>query len=94
MAVASVVLLLSGYVSAWLAVSRSDKYGIDIDHERLVPVFDPVIRYADSDLPGATALSDLWWSINPEGVTSHSWPLTYLGPGKPPPFVRNSPPEM
>lgn len=78
---AAVVLLLVWYVGAWLTVSRAE-------HDRMItaatarkvrPAFVPILKYCDSDLPGAGFLSHLWWSVNPP-MLDFSQPR-FPGPG-------------
>jgi hypothetical protein len=61
------LLLLVGYVSTWLAVSRAT--GEKLIHwrtaERMRPVFVPILAYSQADYPGAESLRSLWWSANP-----------------------------
>jgi hypothetical protein len=52
---------------AWMLVSRLalDKYISNATAEATRPVFSPLIRYCESDLPGAHALGNVWWHVNP-----------------------------
>src|SRR5262245_60193839 len=85
MVVAVVVLLEVGYVSAWIAATKASDYGTVSDAEFFLPVFRPLIQYADSDLPGGTALSDLWWLANRDKIGSRWIDLHVLGPETGPP---------
>jgi hypothetical protein len=68
MALVVVVLLPVWYVGAWLAVSRAERDGLAASRtlERAYPVFVPLLRYCESDWPGADLLSRVWWKVNPE----------------------------
>jgi hypothetical protein len=60
------------YPAAWLLASWSmhnDRISCETA-EAVRTAFWPIIRYCDSDLPGSDALTNLWWSVNPQGP----WP--------------------
>jgi hypothetical protein len=65
-AVAGTMLLLSGYVTAWL-VSRAYGAGLLSSPAGAVigPAFAPIKRYCDAELPGGIFLRDLWWTVSP-----------------------------
>jgi hypothetical protein len=63
MTVAAAVLLLSGYVSAWLVMSRA-RLNPALE-QKVRPVFAPLIGYCNLELPGSGLLIDLGWRINP-----------------------------
>jgi hypothetical protein len=72
LAVAGVVLLVSGYVSSWFTVSWAERTGTiaPLTAERLRPAFFPVLQFCESDLPGAGILADAWWRMNPPVVVN------------------------
>ncbi|MFO1092256.1 MAG: hypothetical protein U0992_02945 [Planctomycetaceae bacterium] len=63
----AIVLLPAWYAASWMMISRLalDNYISNSTAEATRPVFKPLLRFCESDLPGAHALSDLWWSVNP-----------------------------
>ena len=66
MPLAILPLLLSGYVGSWLVFSMAAQanlvpLGIG---STVVPLFGPLVRYSESDWPGAVQLRALWWRLN------------------------------
>ena len=60
------LLLLSGFVSTWMSVSKAADKGL-IDYRiltRVRPAFQPILAYSQADYPGAGALRELWWQVN------------------------------
>jgi hypothetical protein len=92
-AVVAPVLLLASYVSAWLCVSRAvhDGHLTVADTNPIRPIFAPLIRYSESELPGAQLLKRLWWKVNPgtweasifDGFGSPAGPLAPSHPESP-----------
>jgi hypothetical protein len=82
-ALAVVVLLSSGYVFAWLIVSRAAHDGyLGPVHVRIArPMFDPLVRFCETDLPAANALCALWWNVNPRLIRSSRGQLESIMPG-------------
>jgi hypothetical protein len=67
MVFAVLVTLPAWYIAAWFAVSRAAGIGIISVGiaDSLRPAFSPIIRYCDTGRPGASRLSELWWTLNP-----------------------------
>lgn len=75
--VSGIVLLVSGYVGAWLAVSKAvqvrastlgmiSPIGSSPPRPRfqlhsLSPAFRPIVGYSRSTMPGAECLRQMWW---------------------------------
>jgi hypothetical protein len=78
------VLLLSSYVSAWLAVSRlrHDKRISSATVLAIAPVFEPIKAYCRAELPGGHLLVDAWWALNPArpGPFGGGWLYGELAP--------------
>lgn len=88
--IAGCVLLVSSYVSTWLAVSRAAYDGIisGAVAASVAPVFRPIVWYCEHDWIGVDSLQRLWWRLNPavagptaDGGTAFypnpdSWPLS------------------
>lgn len=93
LALGACVLLLASYVASWVCVSHAGlkRYIASATAEKTRPVFAPIIRYSDSDLPGADALCHLWWFVNPpvmmpakpDGFVGYTAPLS---PREPPDY--------
>lgn len=66
-AVSTPILLLSWYIAAWFAVSRAIHNGYinGTTAQTIRPAFVPLLKYCESELPGARRLCDLWWRVNP-----------------------------
>jgi hypothetical protein len=66
------LLLLTGYVSTWIAVSKAARENLISSSTALAlrPVFAPLIRFSDTEYPGGTGLNRLWWGINPRRVVT------------------------
>jgi len=66
LALVAPVLVLASYVCAWLVVSNAAHRGLIASSiaDQTVPVFQPILSYCRADLPGASALSAVWWRMN------------------------------
>ena len=73
MALAGVVLLLSGYVSAWVLVSRAALQGHigRTTAKNLALVFAPIKSYCHDRRPGWKLLSKMWIASMPEKVPNN-----------------------
>jgi len=71
------LLLLAGYISTWIAVSRAARENFLSQDVILTlrPVFAPLIRFCESESPGGAELNRFWWRINPRKVVQlgDSW---------------------
>jgi hypothetical protein len=67
------LLLLTGYVSTWIAVSKSARENFISQNTALTlrPAFAPLIRFCDSESPGGAELNRLWWTINPRKIVGN-----------------------
>jgi hypothetical protein len=64
------LLLIAGYISTWLVVSRAARENLIGSNTalNLRPAFAPLIRFCDTEYPGGVALNGLWWRVNPRHV--------------------------
>ena len=75
----ALLILVVGYVSSWLAVSKAAGAGLISGQlaDRLRPVFNPIFVYTQSELIGAEQLRALWWKINPMRVSQNEYATVY-----------------
>lgn len=88
LALAVVALLVSGYVGAWLAVSRAARDGL-IDKpvaKRIATVFSPIVSYCRAEQPGCELLSRLFWTVNPPVEFEFGGPLAFYASPVPQPM--------
>jgi len=64
------IVLMSAYVSTWLAVSKAARENLISSNTALAlrPAFTPLITFSDTQFPGGAELNGLWWSVNPRKV--------------------------
>jgi hypothetical protein len=83
-AVVAPLLLLSSYVSAWLAMSSIVQKGVATTtaYPTVTTSFRPIYWYCMYDLPGGRTLRKMWWTVIPprippgeDYIILHAWEL-------------------